>query len=479
MARKTADPKPVDAPVTIARALTDVISKNKDVISFNVGTDPAVLIPTESIGLEVVMQCPGIPVNRISMSTADAHGGKTTFSHVLANIFSRNDGDVILIEGDESLDENYVARFYDYNPTTEDERVWKPLQYLIDSIDKRIEGENLEKGHIIAQKQKMMLLRRKAVAESILENKTIDETNDLEKTILEVAQNIYRIKHVLRIGNIRTMEELEALITQIHKSKLTSDPKMTRNTLIIVDPISRFLPKEMLDQEDSSSGRKMSMATYLNQFFRRWGGPLSRSMIHLHLTAPKSTFIAIDPYARYSDLDKLPTMGGKAQQLACSFIFFFEAGREVKEGLPDQNALVEKNLPPFREGFLKVPKKKLQGGYSMPKDYRCRYWLFTQGVTNKMDFDLPFMEMVYKCDLFNITYKGGFAYIPPEYLQKSKNLEIQKWVEVNSPIEEKPKDEPGYLVYKLRRSEATTLLLKSEVWRQHIHRTMGIATHLI
>jgi hypothetical protein len=147
-------------------ALSDILRKEKNLVTYSMGVDPTHHIPVDSIGYEVMIANAGFPVNCISLAHADAHAGKTTHSHVLGNWFSRAGGDVILAESDGVLDEGYIGRFYDFNPQTEDERFEAPLKYFVDALEEKLDSEKPKDGIIIPAAIKARLRAQKILAEA-------------------------------------------------------------------------------------------------------------------------------------------------------------------------------------------------------------------------------------------------------------------------------------------------------------------------
>ena len=426
------------------------------------GVNPVGIIPVDSIGLEVALQNRGIIESGFSMSIAEPHAGKTTFSHVLGNFFVRAGGDVLLVENDDAFDEIYLSRFYDFNPTTEHERVIEPLLYFKTALADRLglkekpKKKDQDEDDGINPALKKKLFNQLAYVTRILLRGRLDGS-DIEDEVLFLAQCAYRMRYVLREGSAKSSEDMEAFIGKVIKTKKATDPKASRTTLIIVDPISNFMPEELIKQEDSASGRRMAISLYMHQWFRRWTRPLAEARIHVHFCCKKTGNIE-DPYKFYSELEKLATIAGGSQKLAASFLFYFEKRRDVLKPKVEEEALVE-NLPRFVEGRMKVPKKKFQGGSAMPKDYHSGYWLFTERKFTKMDFDLPFMMQVFDMNLFDIKYADGFALIPDQYLPQSMLADVTR--------------DPKTKLPKIRKAKAVPLLLASEAWKAHIRKTLG------
>lgn len=445
---KTENTAPFDENKKI-KPLGDYLKNSKEIITTSMGTTPIVMLDIDSLGFEVAIQNTGFPLNCISMSVADAHAGKTTLSHVIANWFLQNDGDVILAEGDGILDEAYVSRFYTQEFDALENKT--ALLYFQKTLTKKLEQPNLP------QKFKNRLQAQLLYATKLLKK---EPENEIEKEALYLAQAAYKMRKITRFDGT-TAEDLEKLIAQIYKIKTEHDPYLTRPTLIIVDPITNYIPNEMMENEDSASGKKMGIAAYLNSFFRRWSKKLANAQIHLHLTAKKTTFIKMNQYQIVNDIDQLTTTGGGPQKLAAGLIFFLEYKYEVKN-TDEASRLIDGKLPQYKVGELDVPKRKIQGGYAMPKQYRNKYWLFTDRNFTKMDFDLPFIEQVFKLNLFDIKYDNGFAYVPTQFIEE-KEFEIK--------FDEKGKHPE---CAKMRMSDATRILLNSQKWRNHIHTILGI-----
>jgi hypothetical protein len=425
--------------------------------AYSIGVTPITHIPINSIGYQVMIQNTGFPINCISMSIADTGAGKTTHSHVIANWFIRAGGNVIHIEGDGIMDEAYIGRFYDFNPTTLEERIQIPLDYYIKLLEKRLDKRSSSKiPTLVKNTLATRLIAAKNARKVESPAKIMLDRNHRE--ILFLAQTAYRSRHIIRL-DADSSEELENIIEKVYTLKLKTDPNIEKPTLFIIDPIGNFLPEELVKEEDSASGRKMAIASYLHQFFRRWSKKLADAQIHLHLTAKQATHIP-KPYEFASELDRLVTAGGGAQKLAATLIYHITQPRTVKKPTPDQAALVEDVLPQFRLASIQTPKRKVQGGASLHEDYRSHYWLFTARDNTRMDFDLPFLQQVFALQLFDIRYTNGYVFIPPEFIPECDPSILKK------------ADKDGV---KLRRAEAANLLKNATAWHHHIHDILGIS----
>ena len=134
------------------KSLKEIYGRETKGKTFEMGLSPIVLLPTNSIGLDVTLQSPGIPVNRIMLVIGKPDQGKTTFSHAIGSIFVENGGDVILCETEESLDENYIGGFYPMENGLED-NFKEILKHQIKTIDKQLKRkEKLNLSDLITNK---------------------------------------------------------------------------------------------------------------------------------------------------------------------------------------------------------------------------------------------------------------------------------------------------------------------------------------
>jgi hypothetical protein len=450
--------------------LGDILKRQKKLPTYSMGITTPVLIPTDSIGYQVMIANGGFPINCISMSIGDPFTGKTSHTHYLANLFLRSNGDVIHIPTDGVLDEPYVSRFYDFNPKNEHEEITEPLQHFTTDLTERLKDETLPK-----------LTRKVRAAQLDAAKKVIKEgfkiTSREHRETLFLAQSAWRMRKVVRMDP-KSMEDLEAIVQFIHDQKRENDPKITRPTLIAVDPISNVLPQELVEQEDSAGGRKMATAAYLHQFFRKWCRKLADAQIHLHLTTKQVDHIP-KPYEFASELDKLVTIGGNAQKFAATILFEFKYPKDHKQPSADHNALSDSgSMEPFKEVTINISKLKIQGGVTLPKEFRHKYWLFTSRHNTHMDFDLPFLEQVFKFEIFGIKYAQGFVYIPKEFASdpavQDLGIDMQQELNAANTRDQDPKFKgpPGI---RLRRADAVRFLKHCKAWHNHIRDALGIA----
>ena len=426
------------------KSLKEVYGRETKGKTFEMGLSPIVLLPTNSIGLDVTLQSPGVPVNRIMLVIGKPDQGKTTFSHAIGSVFIENGGDVILCETEESLDENYIGGFYKMEGNLKD-NFKEILKHQIKTIEKQLKRkEKLNLSDLITNK----LETRLQYTESLIDIGTDALSDPLYKEIGRQAEITWRMRNIIRQPTPKTLEDLEAQIADIHQKKSKADPTFSRPSLIIIDSISNLEPKEGIEVESSSDGKKMAVAGYLHRFSRRWAAKLSAANIAVLILGKQTSYIP-KPFEFPTELDKTNMVGGEAMKYISNHIAVISGGWEKEKDNPELT---------YRPGNFKLLRSKSKGNPGKSKELKGGFRIYAQKDNTRMDFDTPFFEGVFKGNLFGIECSTSWVTIPPEYI---------------------PEEYEEYKTKKAQTKKAMEILSKSEPWRIRIYTEMGIAHQLV
>lgn len=430
-------PKTLDPPKTIRQAF----SKKKNFRSSSVSMSIPKLLPLPSIGFEVALQAAGWPINRMTMLQGKAHAGKTSLANYVAAMFVRYGAEVVYLESDKALDTNYLGRFYDFDLEGE-AAITEPLKYYIDDLENSLKNDEAD-GITLNLWEKHLAKAQEAL-------KGYQEGSKSFQEIVFIAQNAYRMQNVMTFP-ATTAEELEKVFQNVLDYKLKNDPKGLRPLIFVADPLGNFVPEEDMKLKNSSSGRSMSVSLFLNKFYRRWTGKLSDANVHFLFTSKHTAFVKTDIFTMTEEMDEVNTIGGNSQKLAASTVIQMKMS-----GI--RHPTLEDDWESHKEGVMVVPKKKIQGGYFMPKGFKSKYWLYTDKKNTRFDFDTPLMMQVLDKGLFDIKCERGKVTCPPECIPEH----LEKERKAGS----------------LTRKQALDLLPTSEGFKNHIRGILGIDHHL-
>jgi KaiC/GvpD/RAD55 family RecA-like ATPase len=425
------------------RSLHDAYGSAKKGRTYEMGLSPLLVIPSGSIGMDATLMCPGIPVNRIMLGIGEPDNGKTTFSHELGSIFDRNGGDVILCETENALEETYAGRFYDMEGTLE-ENFKDILQYQIKIIEKRLKSSDSGISAIESRK----LEKRKELTKKLLDIGTDALEDSLFAQVALQAEASWRMRRVVKQPIPEDLEELEAQVKDMLEKKKNADPTYSRPSLLIVDSLSQMEPKEGMDVESSSDGKKMGVASFMHRFSRRWATKLSQANIAVLFLGKETCYIE-KPFEFATQLKKTNTVAGDAIKYISNHVFKLNTTFEKEKDNPDKA---------YKNGSVKVLRSKTRGHKPMPKELKGNFRIYAQRNNTKMDFDTPFFEGVFKGNLFGITCNASWVEIPKEYI---------------------PAEFAEFIGKKVQTNQAMEILKKSNKWRVKVYTDLGIAHHLV